>query len=131
MPIATDPPRPPGAELPDLFRVPTEAAPPARIVHGLVIASIWFALGVVGWLVPVMTGIPFYIAGTVALALVSRRVRRLINRWDRGRTPRTRLRLRRALRKVPGRGLQQILVPFDDSGRSGQEPPGGRTRASE
>jgi uncharacterized membrane protein YbaN (DUF454 family) len=50
---------------------------------------VFLLLGVVGWLVPVMTGIPFYVVGLLMLGFGSRRCatwvnaldRRLPNRW--------------------------------------------------
>jgi len=39
-------------------------------------------LGIVFWLVPVVTGIPFWIIGFIILAMVSQRFRRAINRLD-------------------------------------------------
>lgn len=66
----------------------------------------FFALGVVGWLVPVVTGIPFYILGLVTLGIASPGVARHINAWEQRRSPRVRYslhlmqhRLRRFLRR--------------------------------
>jgi Flp pilus assembly protein TadB len=42
-----------------------------------------FLLGIVFWLTPVMTGIPFWLAGLVCLAKVSDRIRRVVNAGDR------------------------------------------------
>lgn len=68
---------------------------PIQRVGLLVAALVLFALGVVGWLVPVVTGIPFYIAGAVCLGLSSRRAARLVNRLERRFPHRLRLLLRR------------------------------------
>jgi MFS family permease len=51
--------------------------------------------GVVGWLIPVVTGIPFYIAGAFMLAAVSPVARRSVNWVDRKLPDR----MRRALRR--------------------------------
>lgn len=51
--------------------------------------------GIVGWLVPVVTGIPFYIAGAFLLAAVSPQMRRLVNWTDRKLPDRARRLLRR------------------------------------
>ena len=56
-------------------------------------------LGIVGWLVPVVTGLPFYAAALVLLAVASERVRGWINRLER-RLPRA---VRRALRRAVGK----------------------------
>lgn len=71
-------------------------------------AIVFFLLGILGWLVPVVTGVPFYALGLIALGMASRRVGRWINAWER-KLPH---KLRRALRRMkPG-------------GRKPQEPPG-------
>jgi len=62
----------------------------------LVAALLLFALGLIGWLVPVFTGIPFYLAGLVTLGMSSRRAARRINGWER-RLPES---WRRGLRRV-------------------------------
>jgi hypothetical protein len=46
-------------------------------------AVILFALGIVGWLIPVVTGIPFYALGLVLLGISSQRVREWINHAER------------------------------------------------
>lgn len=58
-------------------------------------ASVFFVLGVVGWLVPVVTGIPFYVLALVCLGMASDRVARRINAWERRLPRRHRLVLRR------------------------------------
>jgi len=80
--------------LPDLIRVDG----PARgwwTRAGLVSAAVVFlALGVVGWLLPVVTGIPFYVLGLLTLGMASRRMARRINSWERRLPQRLRVRLR-------------------------------------
>jgi hypothetical protein len=90
-------------ELPDLLSTRTQT--PSAWLKLLYIAGavVCFALGIVGWLVPLVTGVPFYFAGIALLGLASDRVRRLINRAERKLPYEWRSRLRRALRRVPGR----------------------------
>lgn len=62
---------------------------------GLALVSlVLFALGFVGWLIPVVTGIPFYVLGLVALGMASKPVARLVNAWERRLPLRLRLLLR-------------------------------------
>jgi uncharacterized membrane protein YbaN (DUF454 family) len=58
-----------------------------------------FVLGVVGWLIPVVTGLPFHVAGLVLLGLASDRVAGWINGLDRRLPHRVRLALRRWTRR--------------------------------
>jgi hypothetical protein len=85
---------PPPAELPDL--IPERRPLP---MHWRILALaggvLLIVLGFVGWLVPIVTGIPFYVVGLGLLGLASRRVRHWINTAER-RLP---LRLRLLLRK--------------------------------
>lgn len=76
-------------------------------------------LGMVGWLLPVVTGIPFYLAGFVVLAMTSDRVREMINRLDARLPERRRRGVRRVLRRIPG--VRRLLVesaPPDGTGNS-------------
>ncbi|MHC4845838.1 MAG: hypothetical protein ACYTCU_06725 [Planctomycetota bacterium] len=51
---------------------------------GLLAASaVLFALGVVFWLIPVATGIPFYVLSVITLSMASRRAARFLNRGER------------------------------------------------
>jgi uncharacterized membrane protein YbaN (DUF454 family) len=61
------------------------------------------ALGVVGWLVPVITGIPFYILGLVLFGMASPAVGRRINDWERRLPRRQRLWLRPGIRRTERR----------------------------
>jgi uncharacterized membrane protein YbaN (DUF454 family) len=56
-------------------------------------------LGILGWLVPIVTGIPFYIVGLGLLGLASRRVRHWINAAERHLPRRVRLLLRPRARR--------------------------------
>ena len=88
-------------ELPDLLR--TTAPPPLwKRVLCVIGAVILFALGIVGWLIPVVTGIPFYALGLVLLGMSSQRVREWIIRAERRLPIHWRRRLRATLRRLPG-----------------------------
>ena len=51
---------------------------------GLLIASaVFLALGVIFWLIPVLTGIPFYVLSLITLSMASRRAARFLNRGER------------------------------------------------
>lgn len=60
-------------------------------------AGCCFVLGVVGWLVPVVTGLPFYVAALILLAGASDRVRVWINARERRLPLAARRKLRSAL----------------------------------
>ncbi len=51
--------------------------------HNLVYAAIFFVLGVIGVLVPIMPQVPFFIMSALFLSLVFPRVRRALRRWRR------------------------------------------------
>jgi hypothetical protein len=86
-------------ELPDLIDRGNAPRPVWVRVLALVGAVACFILGVVGWLIPVITGLPFYAAGLVLLAVASNQVGGWVNRLER-RLPHTlRLKLRALLHK--------------------------------
>jgi hypothetical protein len=95
--------------LPDLLRDPDGRHPFWLRVIFLGAAVVFFALGVVGWLIPVITGIPFYAAGLVFLGLASDRTRRFINRMERKLSEKTRRRIRRVIAKVPGQWVRGLV----------------------
>ena len=67
----------------------------------LVLAAIvCMLLGFILWLVPVVTGIPFWLIGFIILAAVSDRFRRLINRLDHKLPTRARIALRHARDRI-------------------------------
>jgi hypothetical protein len=71
-------------------------------------------LGVVGWLIPIVTGIPFYLAGIVCLSMASTRIREWINRAERRwLSYANRCRLRHWIRKIPSKTIRSHI----------QEPP--------
>lgn len=90
---ATQPPPAPD-ELPDLL---PEDGPQRGMAVRLVLlaaALVLFALGVAFWIMPVLTGVPFWILGFVLLGMASRRCARWINRQERRLPRRARLVLR-------------------------------------
>lgn len=80
-------------------------------------ALLFFVLGIFGWLVPVVTGIPFYVAGLVLLGMASPSVRRWINRTEARLSPRWRKGIRDAVRKVPIRKVRDSVGPTKPSTR--------------
>jgi len=93
-----EPPSASPPELPDLL--PPLVKRPLWVRASCVAgALLCFALGVVGWLIPVVTGLPFYAIGLLLLGMASSRVARWINRLDR-RLPRgVRIQLRKWTRR--------------------------------
>ena len=95
--------------LPDLLRAQDGRHPFWLRIVFLAVALVCLALGVVGWLIPVMTGIPFYAAGLVFLGLASDRTRRFINRMERRLSEKSRRRIRRVIAKVPGQWVRGLV----------------------
>jgi hypothetical protein len=88
-------------------------------------AGIFFVLGIVGWLVPVMTGIPFYVAGLALLALASDGARRLINRLERRLPRRLRCAVRHGLAHIPSKWLRRLVnIPTPEESSTGSRPAG-------
>lgn len=91
----------PSLSLPDLF--PTDghrhgAVRRIALVSGGVLCLL---LGVVGWIVPVVTGVPFYVLGLVLLASAVPAIGHRLNAWERRLPPRLRRLLRpRTLRRA-------------------------------
>jgi len=69
-------------------------------VLALVGGVLFMVLGVVGWLIPVVTGIPFYIIGLGLFGMGSRRARHWINKLEQHLPYKARLFLRPKLRKA-------------------------------
>ncbi len=76
-------------------------------------AVVCFLLGIVGWLIPVITGIPFYVVGLALLGMASSRVIVWINRLERRLPDRFRRELRRALFKIPQRIRRHLRLRED------------------
>jgi hypothetical protein len=95
----SEPPTQPTDELPDLL--PEERTERALIVRValLVATGVLFILAIILWLVPVLTGIPFWILGIVTLGMASRRAARWINARERRLPRKIRLVLRPRLRR--------------------------------
>jgi uncharacterized membrane protein YbaN (DUF454 family) len=89
-------------ELPDLLPERDNGYPAWKRTALFAAGSACMVLGVIGWLVPVVTGIPFYVAGIVLLGLASVRAARAVNRLERRLPLRARLALRRALPRRDG-----------------------------
>lgn len=108
-----------GEELPDLLRPRTE--PMAAWKRALCFAGaiLLVIAGMAGWLVPVVTGIPFWIGGIVLLAIASQRTVGVVNRLER-RLPETwRLKLRHGIAKVPIRKVHEhVNLAPDVDGRA-------------
>ncbi|MDG2150093.1 MAG: hypothetical protein P8N09_11280 [Planctomycetota bacterium] len=83
----------------DLLKVPSERKPLWFRVVLFLGAAGCMLLGVVGWLVPVVTGIPFYILGLVLLSMAHPPLARWVNLKERGFSPRVRKALRPRLRR--------------------------------
>ena len=97
------------SRLPDLLREHEGQRPLWRRLVYVLAALGCVAAGIAGWLIPVMTGLPFYAAALVFLGLASDRVRRGINRLERRLAESSRQRLRRMLAKVPGRWVRRLI----------------------
>jgi hypothetical protein len=93
--MSPDPPQP----LPDLVRVEGQQRSLVVRIALLIVALVCFVLAIIGWLVPVVTGIPFWIAGFLVLGMASRRAARWINRQEAKLPQRWRLLLRPKLRR--------------------------------
>jgi hypothetical protein len=99
----------PHDDLPDLL-------PPRHNQRPLWLRAIYFGagiiliiLGVVGWVIPIVTGIPFYVGGLVCLSLASTRVREWINRAERWLSYENRRRLRMLIRKIPSKTIREHI----------------------
>jgi hypothetical protein len=104
----------PPPELPDLLRLHGKRRPLWVRALCLAGAVVFFFLGLVGWLIPFVTGIPFYLVAIALLGMASDRVIVWINRLDRKLPYRWRGRLRRGLGKLP-KGIRRFVRLRDDS----------------
>lgn len=107
---------PPDDQLSDLL-APHERPRPTW-VRALCIAGavVFFLLGIVGWLVPVVTGVPFYLVSLALLGLASDRILLWVNRQERKLPHRWRTELRRALGKLPPTIRRHIRLRQDLQG---------------
>jgi hypothetical protein len=100
--------------LPDLLRVRGTRRPRWVRALCLVGALFFLVLGVIGWLIPVVTGLPFYAAALVLLAMSSERAGGWINRLERKIPERFRRALRRGLRTIPSQHIRRhVHLPED------------------
>ena len=90
---------PPPGDLPDLLS--TEITRPLWM-RMLCIAGafVFFVLGVIGWLIPLVTGLPFYAVGLILLGMASARAAGWINRMDRRLPHAVRVKLREWTRRT-------------------------------
>lgn len=89
-------------ELPDLIQQDGVRPGMVKRVALLAAALVFVVLGIVGWLLPIVTGIPFYILALVCAGMASRRVAGWVNRHERRLPLRWRLLLRPRLRRRRG-----------------------------
>jgi hypothetical protein len=94
---------------PPLLRIRRTRRSPVKRVLLIGAAVLCFGAGILGWLVPVITGIPFYIAGLILLAMASPRVLEWINQAEARLSPKWRKRLREGLRKIPIKRLRESV----------------------
>ncbi len=94
-------------ELEPLFWSDHKARPLWKRALLLVGALIFIVLGVVFWIVPLVTGIPFYIVGFALLGAASPRAQAVLNRAEARLPHRVRLALRRMVAQA--RSFRQIL----------------------
>jgi hypothetical protein len=112
-------------ELPDLLPEREKHRPLWVRVLCVAGAVALFAAGVVGWLTPVVTGIPFYIGGVVLLAVASERARVWVNGMER-RFPRgLRLKLRQGMRRIPIKSIQNMAASPPERGAREEKVQGG------
>lgn len=124
-------------DLPDLMK-PAEHAKPTwlRVVY-FAAGITCIILGIVFWLMPVITGLPFYPPALVFLALASDHVRQWLNKTDARLPAGWRLRIRRALSKVKSErfrrmfnfpeGLEQKRPGPDEEEAPRRQPPPKKT----
>jgi len=96
-------------DLPPLLREQGPRGSALKRVLLLLGASLCFAGGTIGWLLPVVPGFPFYLAAVVLLSMASRRVRHVINRLESSLPAQQRLGLRRAMAKLPVVALREMV----------------------
>jgi ABC-type uncharacterized transport system permease subunit len=90
-----------------LFKKPSRTQPVLKRVLLIAGAVISFLVGILGWLVPVITGIPFYILGLILLGMASPGIIDWVNRGESRLPTRWRRRLRAGLRKIPIKKIRE------------------------
>jgi hypothetical protein len=109
------------SDLPDLLPERAKRRPLWLRILCVAGAIVLFVAGIVGWLVPVVTGIPFYVGGVILLAVASERVREWVNRLERGFPHRLRLKLRQWVEKLRGKKSGSPDSKPHDSARETRE----------
>ena len=105
------------AELPDLIPEPREGRGVGMRLVLALLTVVFVALGIIGWLIPVVTGVPFYVLAAITAGMASRRVARWINARER-RLP---LKWRRRLRPKLWREWRRKLKEEEtETGRGGR-----------
>jgi hypothetical protein len=94
-PASMSSPKPLPPELPDLLPPPAQRRSFWLRALYIVGAIVCLALGVIGWLIPVVSGLPFYAAGLLLLGMASTCVAEWINHHERRLPHGVRQRLRR------------------------------------
>lgn len=92
-----------GSSFPPLLNTRSEGRSLLTRVLLVAGAILCFVIGILGWLVPVVTGIPFYVLGLILLGMASSSVRNWINRSESRLSPKWRRLLRAGLAKLPFR----------------------------
>jgi len=87
-------------QLAPLFWSDTKPRPLWRRALLILGAVVFLILGVIGWLVPVVSGVPFYIVGFAFLGAASPRAARILNRAEARLPHNWRRGLRRMIDKV-------------------------------
>jgi hypothetical protein len=90
-------PLPAEQPLPDLIKVDGRDRHPLHRAALFTGAIVFFVLGVVGWLLPVITGVPFYVVAILLLGMASTRAANWFNAQERRLPHRWRVRLRKML----------------------------------
>lgn len=103
-------------DMSDLLAPPGQKRPAWVRILCLAGAAVFFLLGVVGWLVPVVTGIPFYLVAIALFGMASDRGAEWINRLERKLPDRWRQDLRRGLHKIPRRIRRHVRLRADIEG---------------
>ena len=96
--------------LPELLPESTSHHPVLRMA-ALGASLIFFALGIAGWLIPVVTGVPFHVLGILTLGMAIPAVARRINAWEQRRSPKVRYALHRAQYRVLRALRQECEAP--------------------
>jgi hypothetical protein len=99
----------PSNEFPPLLRIARGRKPFWKRVLLIGGAVLCFIAGIFGWLIPIVTGVPFYVAGLVLLGMASPRVLQWINRTEAKLSPTWRRRLRQGLKKIPFRKVREAV----------------------